>query len=199
MSLRKPRNYFWRYILIALIVGVGFGYLTFAKNPKHKKHEKQDTSNIPIPQDQEVCFSPDEACDLKLLKLLQNAKKSIDCAIYDINRDSIVQYLIIASKSISVRVITDQRQAKGPHSFVGLLIKSGVQVRFGRQRGTMHHKFMIVDGKVLETGSFDYTNHASESNRENQVYLTQSAIVEKYKKHFDLLWSNGVPAQEKEL
>jgi len=150
-----------------------------------------DLNTVSEPKDQEVCFSPDEPCDLKLIKLIQSAKKSIDMTIYDINRDKLVHELMVASKRIPVRILVDRRQAKGEHSLVPLLIKAGVPVKFGRQRGIMHNKFTLVDHKMLETGSFNYTNHASEANNENQIYLTSPIIVEKYKKRFEQLWEHG--------
>jgi phosphatidylserine/phosphatidylglycerophosphate/cardiolipin synthase-like enzyme len=31
----------------------------------------------------------------------------------------------------------------------------------------MHNKFMIIDGKILQTGSFNYSQAAEDSNAEN--------------------------------
>jgi phosphatidylserine/phosphatidylglycerophosphate/cardiolipin synthase-like enzyme len=85
----------------------------------------------------------------------------------------------------------DKREAKGPHSLVALLIKAGANVRHGHQRGIFHNKFTIVDGKMIETGSFNYTNHASRSNNENQIYLANPQIVDRFKKHFDEVWERA--------
>ena len=147
---------------------------------------------VALPLDQEACFSPDEPCDLKLIKLIQSAQKSIDMAVYDINRDQLVHHLVIQSKKIPVRLVVDRRQSKGSHSLVPLLIKAGVKLRYGKQRGIMHDKFTIVDGKILETGSFNYTNHASESNQENQVYLSSPTLLERFKLRFESIWSHAV-------
>lgn len=149
-----------------------------------------------VPKDQEVCFSPDEPCDQKLIKFIQSAQKSIDIAIYDITLDKLAHEILVASKKIPVRIVVDRRQSKGNHSLVPLLIKAGAQVRFGRQRGIMHNKFTIVDGKMIETGSFNYTNHATVANNENQIYLSNPDIVERYKKRFEEIWGKAVPRSE---
>lgn len=154
-----------------------------------------DLATVSAPEDQEVCFSPDEPCDLKLVKLVQSAKKSIDVAIFDINRDKLVHELLVASKKIPVRIVVDKRQSKGDHSLVGLLIKGGVQVRYGKQRGIMHNKFTLVDERMVQTGSFNYTNHASEANHENQVYLSNEKVVRKFKNCFEDLWANAKPSE----
>ncbi len=145
------------------------------------------------PRDKEVCFSPDSRCDLKLVKFIESAQKSIDVAVFDINLDSLVHQLLVKSKKIPVRVLADRRQSKGPHSLVSTLVKGGVEVRIGRQRGVMHHKFTVVDGKRLETGSFNYTNHASRANQENQLYLDDPGIVARYKEQFEESWSRAKP------
>ena len=141
-----------------------------------------------------VCFSPDGNCDEKLWTFLQSAKKSLDVAVFDLTHEKIVHEILVASRRVPVRVVVDRRQSKGPHSLVSTLVKAKVPVRFGRQRGVMHHKFAIVDGTALETGSFNFTDSASRRNRENQLYVAEPAIVGAYQKEFERLWEEGVPA-----
>lgn len=145
------------------------------------------------PKDQEVCFSPNEPCDVKLVKFIDSAEKSLDIAIYDINIDELVHHALVKAKKIPVRFVVDRRQAKGSHSLVPLLFKAGAKIRYGHQRGIMHNKFTIVDGKAIEIGSFNYTNHAFKANRENQVYLWNPEIVERFRKEFEVLWNSGDP------
>ena len=147
-----------------------------------------DAALVKPPFDQEVWLSPEELCDVKLLKFVSSARKSIDVAIYDINLDALVHELLIKSKTMPVRIVVDRRRAKGNHSLVPLLAKAGAQVRYGHQRGIMHNKFVVVDGKMIETGSFNHTNHASRANNENQVYLANPAIVSRYAQRFEKIW-----------
>lgn len=153
--------------------------------------QKIDEALVTAPKDEEACFSPDEPCDIKLLKFIDSAQSSIDIAIYDINLDQLVHHLLVKAQKIPVRIVVDRRQAKGGHSLVPTLIKAGANVRYGHQRGIMHNKFVIVDGKMVEIGSFNYTNHATRSNQENQVYLTKSSVVERYKKRFEKIWAGA--------
>lgn len=151
-----------------------------------------DEATVVAPLDREVCFSPDERCDLKLIRFAETAKKSIDIAAFDINLDQLVHSLLVLSKrGVRVRVLVDNRQARGRYSLSGTLKKGGLQVRRGYQRGLMHHKFMIVDGIRLETGSFNYTNHASRANQENQVYLDDPSIVARFVARFQKSWSDS--------
>lgn len=149
----------------------------------------------PAPADDEACFAPVEKCDVKIAKFVSSARKSLDVAIFDINLDHLVHQILVQAKAIPVRILVDKRQAKGNHSLVPLLIKAGANVRFGRQRGIMHHKFVVVDGARLELGSFNYTNSAAFRNNENQLYLANPKIVERYRKRFEEMWAEADPAE----
>jgi len=160
------------------------------ENAAKSLQDLRDASVAP-PKDLEVCFSPDEPCGAKLTKFIAGAVISIDVAIYDINLDAYVHQLIVKSKQIPVRIVVDRKQAKGPHSAVKLLQKAGIRLKYGRQRGIMHNKFVIVDGKQVETGSFNHTHHASTANNENQIYLFEPKVVARYQARFEKLWREG--------
>ena len=164
--------------------------------PRKKKLLEQvvksiDASFVKAPVADEVCFSPDDPCDTKLVRFIQSATTSLDVAIFDLNLDQVAHEILVKSKKIPVRILVDRRQAKGDHSLVPLLIKAGANVRIGHQRGIMHNKFTLVDGKMLELGSFNYTNGAAFKNNENQLYLAQPKIVAAYKNRFEKIWAEG--------
>jgi phosphatidylserine/phosphatidylglycerophosphate/cardiolipin synthase-like enzyme len=157
--------------------------------------ESSQAIELEAPRDEEVCFSPMGSCAEKLVQFIRSAKKSVDVAIYDINQVDVVHELVVQANKIRVRVIVDRRQIREEHSAVPTLIRAGLDVRYGRQRGIFHNKFTVVDDKRVETGSFNYTQNASENNSENQVYLASPAIVGRYEKHFDELWKKAIPVK----
>jgi phosphatidylserine/phosphatidylglycerophosphate/cardiolipin synthase-like enzyme len=77
------------------------------------------------------------------------------------------------------------------------LIAAGVPVRYGHQAGIMHDKFTIRDGAELETGSFNYTNHASLANQENQIYLADPEVLERYRARFEKMWASATEPAKK--
>ncbi len=142
-----------------------------------------------------VCFSPDGPCADNLLRFVGGAKSSIDMAIYDINLKDLVKILILKAKHMRVRIVVDKRQSHERYSLVSNLESAGVKVRYGHQRGIMHDKFTIVDDKMIETGSFNYTNHATKANQENQIYLSDPNVVKRYEKQFQKIWETAKPSQ----
>jgi len=147
------------------------------------------------PVDNETCFSPHEPCDVKLWKFIQSAKTTLDIAVYSITHPKIVHEILVTSKKIPTRIIVDRSQSKGTHSLVSLLIKAGADVRYGTQRGIMHHKFTLVDGARLQTGSFNYTDGATFKNQENQIYLSEVGVVTRFKHQFEEMWKTAKPAK----
>src|SRR5689334_14504435 len=98
--------------------------LAFAVSPDvHARKKKQKTltdmmvrkveeTMVAPPKDEEVCFAPDEPCDIKLVKFIDSAQASLDVAIFDINLDQVVHHILVQARKIPVRVVVDQRQAK---------------------------------------------------------------------------------------
>jgi len=138
-----------------------------------------------------VCFSPG-SCDQNLVDLINSANLSIDVAIYDLNLPNVADALIEKNKSTPVRVVCDKRQSRSDkNSLIGKLAASGIPVRYGRQKGIMHDKFVVVDNREIETGSFNYTHHATVANHENQIYISDPNVAQKYEAAFSEIWEGG--------
>ena len=52
----------------------------------------------------------------------------------------------------------------------------------------MHLKMVIVDSRIVGTGSFNWTKNAIHSNYENFVILDSDVIVKSHQKAFDEIW-----------
>ena len=52
----------------------------------------------------------------------------------------------------------------------------------------MHHKFAVLDGQILVTGSFNWTRSAAEQNQENFLVSDDTVLLQAYGKEFDSLW-----------
>ncbi len=61
----------------------------------------------------------------------------------------------------------------------------------------MHHKFALVDGKRLITGSLNWTLTAVQSNKENIMVTEEPELVGPYQQEFLKLWEANDPANHK--
>ena len=61
----------------------------------------------------------------------------------------------------------------------------------------MHNKFAIFDGKLMVTGSYNWTNNAEHFNYENAVFITDTNVIKEYQKDFDDIWRMAPNVGEK--
>jgi len=66
---------------------------------------------------------------------------------------------------------------------------AGIQVRVNELSHLMHHKFLIVDNRLLITGSFNWTRQAIVGNNENLIVTTHPKLIPVYRSEFEKLWT----------
>lgn len=59
----------------------------------------------------------------------------------------------------------------------------------------MHHKFAVVDGRRLISGSLNWTLTAVQSNLENVLITEETDLVQPFIKEFQRLWVRNDPEQ----
>ena len=74
----------------------------------------------------------------------------------------------------------------------GVLANNGADVRLAKtDKGTMHHKFCIIDNQVI-TGSYNWTYHAN-INNENIIVTDEPIIISGYDEQFSTLFNDSSP------
>jgi phosphatidylserine/phosphatidylglycerophosphate/cardiolipin synthase-like enzyme len=119
----------------------------------------------------EVYFSPRGGIQPRLLRAINHTKATIDLAVFDLTAGELAGALLTArARGVMVRIVADARQAQGRHSEIPVLLGQGVTIRLlpDPRRGHMHHKFAIFDGKLVVTGSYNWTESAAHQFRERR-------------------------------
>lgn len=144
----------------------------------------------PVYAKTEVGFTPSRECEDAIVYNINHARKSVDVAIYSINNKRIVAALKDAHRrGIKLRILTDKLQAGAKSSKTLELHREGINIRVNSRHKIEHNKFAIYDGNKVSTGSFNWTDPASEKNSENCLLISmEQKTVEAYKKRFDILW-----------
>ena len=57
----------------------------------------------------------------------------------------------------------------------------------------MHHKFAIIDGEKLISGSFNWTMQAAMGNYENVIVTSNNFVVQSFRGEFERLWQTMSP------
>ncbi len=142
--------------------------------------------------DTKVYFSPNGGCQDAVISEIHTAQNTVDIAMYFLTSREIAQELVKAKeRKVTVRIVLDQGQETQNYSKSRYLIKRGFEVKYHIGPGIMHNKFALIDGKVLLTGSFNWTPTANEKNEENLLIITDKDLIKKYEERFEYLWKSS--------
>jgi phosphatidylserine/phosphatidylglycerophosphate/cardiolipin synthase-like enzyme len=144
-------------------------------------------------------FSPHGGSLSLVLKGINSAKKSIHVAAYSFTSKPIAEALLNASqRGVDVKIVADEKSNLGKYSATTYLANNHVQVKLDGNYPIFHHKFMVIDGVNLETGSFNYSAAAANKNAENVLILWNVPdIAITYDKTWQALWNEAKPLTSK--
>ena len=142
----------------------------------------------------EVYFSPNGHVRQRLVRAIQDARKTIDIAVYNFTASALAEALYAAqARGVRIRVLVDREMAETGGSGVRGLRLNGIPVRSlcVPEQSLMHHKFAVFDGRLAVTGSYNWTNSAEHANYENLVVLEEPAVVARFNQEFRRLWGEA--------
>jgi phosphatidylserine/phosphatidylglycerophosphate/cardiolipin synthase-like enzyme len=130
-----------------------------------------------------------------VVALVGRAQRRIEAAIYDLTDRRIAEALIAASRRhVDTWVVMDASEARyhsSQYPALAAALGGHLALRTGRGGGRyaiMHHKFIVVDDRLVGTGSFNWTREAECCNWENLVVLDDPAVARAFEAEFQRLW-----------
>lgn len=133
--------------------------------------------------------------DKSLLFLIKHATTSIDGAFYDIEDLGVTAELLKAKqRGVQIRLVTDtdnmveKADPKKPRQAIVLLQGAGVPVVDDKRSAIMHHKFMVVDGQVVWTGSTNVTPTSLYAHNNNALTIRSAEVATAYDTEFERLF-----------
>lgn len=132
--------------------------------------------------------------DKQLINLINVSTKTLDIAIYSLTKKDIVDAIISAKKrGVFVRLMSDRTESKSKSQSIELqqIKQTGIQVKINTHLGLLHDKYTIVDGKIIATGSYNYTNNANDENDENMIIIRDNNIARAYENNFNSMWNDN--------
>ncbi|KAG1667056.1 hypothetical protein FOA52_000419 [Chlamydomonas sp. UWO 241] len=126
----------------------------------------------------------------RFLQYLNSAHHTLDVCVFTITCDEIANCVMdLHKRGVKVRVITDDDQSDSQGSDIQKFRNVGIPVKVDHARTHMHHKFAIIDGKILMNGSFNWTRQAVLGNQENVVVIENATLVAGFQQQFEKLWA----------
>jgi phosphatidylserine/phosphatidylglycerophosphate/cardiolipin synthase-like enzyme len=138
-------------------------------------------------------FSPKGGVQATVIEEIKKAEKTLDVALYMLTAPRLGEEIVIAHKrGVKVRVLLDRRQSERWSQLQALrdagvpawtvLLPKGESDPSDPQ---FHHKFAVIDGRTVLTGSFNWTVMADERNHENLVVIRDSSAAAAFTEAFE--------------
>jgi phosphatidylserine/phosphatidylglycerophosphate/cardiolipin synthase-like enzyme len=155
-------------VLIALVAIVSRP----ARQPSHRMEQLP-----PL----EVYFSPGGGCTQAIVNEIDSARQSVRVQAYSFTSAPIAAALRQAHRrGVKVEVILDHSQQTDRYSSADFLHNAGIGVWIDDQHAIAHNKVMIIDDRVVITGSFNFTKSAETSNAENLLIIRDAKVAAIY-------------------
>ena len=142
-------------------------------------------------QASEVYFSPNGGARQRLVRAIEESRKTLDIAVYAFTSFELAEALQAAkARGVHVRVLVDREKAEAGGAVMRRLRLNGVPVRsLGvPEASLMHHKFAVFDEHLVVTGSYNWTNSGEHANYENLAVLDEPEMVKRFQQEFRRLW-----------
>jgi phosphatidylserine/phosphatidylglycerophosphate/cardiolipin synthase-like enzyme len=122
--------------------------------------------------------------DEDLAAAIDQARVSVDVAVYDFNLWSLRDALIAAQRrGVQVRMVTESDNMDEPE--IQELKDAGIEVLGDRREGLMHDKFAVIDRQEVWTGSTNFTVGSVYQNDNNLIRIRSSRLADDYTTEFE--------------
>jgi len=169
------------------LLGVAFALLAGCASPP---------ASLPTGSQIELAFSPEAGAEALVLKVIGGARSTLRLAGYSFTSPAIVRALIDARRrGVDVRVLLDDKGNRGKANIaaMNLIVGAGIPTKVISAYAIHHDKYIVVDGRHTETGSFNYSQAAARSNSENVLVVWDNPkVAATYIAHWERRWAQGM-------
>lgn len=140
----------------------------------------------------ETYFAPEDNPRAALLARLQQAEREIHFMAFSFTDQEMARILLEKARAgVQVRGVFETRNATSESSAYNTLRQAGLDVRLDGNPYTMHHKVVIIDGRVVVTGSYNFSLNAAKDNDENLLIITSPELAARYQAEFEKVYAAG--------
>ncbi len=140
----------------------------------------------------QVLFAAEDHVVSTLVPLVESAEESIRFMAFSFTHDELGAALLErVDAGVNVQGIFETRGSETEFSKMADLYCAGVPVLQDGNPGAMHHKVIVIDGRIVVTGSANFSNNADRFNDENVLIIANEDLAQAYLKEFDQLWDES--------
>ncbi len=125
----------------------------------------------------QVFFAPEDNAMDRLIQAVRGARRSVKVLAFAFTSEALYQALVERIQAgVKVEVVFESLHAGWRQTKTGPLHAAGASVRFDKNPDAMHHKVVVIDDRIVCTGSFNFSDGADRQNDEN-LLVVQSAVL----------------------
>jgi len=170
-----------KWLLVLGLVGLlGFGGLLSIYSGQEQTAPKFPAKDI------KVYFSPKGGCTEAIVNEIRTAKETIYVQAYSFTSAPIAQALVDAAmRGVQVEVILDKSQRSERYSQANMVYQANISTLIDARHAIAHNKIILLDRKVIITGSFNFSKNAEENNAENLLIIKgHPELVKQYEANY---------------
>lgn len=138
-------------------------------------------------------FGPERRLAPIVAELIASAEEEVLVMAFSFTSDIVGEALLErAQRGVEVRTVFETTGSETEYSYYSRLLESNLPNVHARQDGNpriMHHKVVIVDGRRVLFGSFNFSNNANDSNDENIVIVHDFDFTLPFVEEFERVWN----------
>jgi phosphatidylserine/phosphatidylglycerophosphate/cardiolipin synthase-like enzyme len=129
----------------------------------------------------DLYFSPEDGVAKYVLREIQRARKNIRFMAFSFTSAAIADAMIERHKAgVDVQGVMERQNAGGLGAVYEQLLDGGITVVEDGNCYILHHKTIIIDNRIVITGSYNFTNSAERENDENLVIIADPELAEQF-------------------
>ena len=133
-----------------------------------------------------VYFSPHGGCTEAVVEALGEAKSTVLVQAYSFTSAPIARALVDARRrGVHVEVLLDKSQRTEKYSSATFIYNNGIPCFIDSQHAIAHNKVIVIDGRTVITGSFNFTKAAEDNNAENMLVIRDPDLAAKYTQNWN--------------
>ena len=137
-----------------------------------------------------VFTSEDPALENAIIPVVQSATRSIRFLAFSFTDYPLADTMSQRFKAgVDVAGVFEKFGSETEAAELRTLMCRSVPVKQDGNPGFLHHKVIVVDERIVITGSLNFSTNAEENNDENVIIIDNPEIARLYTQEFDRVWN----------
>ena len=139
---------------------------------------------------QVVFTSEDGALEQAVIPAVKSAARSVRFLAFSFTDYPLAEAMIQRAQSgVDVAGVFERVGSDTDAAELKTLFCAQVPVRRDGNPSFLHHKVIVIDERIVITGSLNFSTNAEESNDENVIIIDNADIARLYMREFDRVWA----------